>query len=129
MNLAAIGAAQRYVAMDAAECLKQFMRDGRPDPDCLTRMVSDLERLRLSSPRGLQSRLTIVGEMAALLFQNGSIEAAVELEEIWTHLTLALPFVTLCTYPVECFQNEARRLKFTRVCDKHRAITHTTPPI
>jgi DNA-binding NarL/FixJ family response regulator len=129
MNLAAIGAAQRYVAMDAAECLKQFMRDGRPDPDCLTRMVGDLERLRLSSPRGLQSRLTIVGEMAALLFQNGSIEAAVELEKIWTHLTLGLPFVTLCTYPVECFQNEASRLMFTRICDEHRAITHTTPPI
>jgi hypothetical protein len=73
LDLAEIAAQGQYVEMDAAESLSQFMRDGRPDADCLAGIVRDLDRLRLSSPRGPQSRLTILGEMAALLCRMGNM--------------------------------------------------------
>jgi DNA-binding NarL/FixJ family response regulator len=71
IDVSAMREFQQYVVMDAAECLRQFMRDGQPDFDFLADIVGDLDRLRLSSSRGPQSRLTIVGEMA-VLFLRGS---------------------------------------------------------
>ena len=104
MDLAAMTAQGQYVVMDAAESLPQFMRDGRPDADRLADIVADLDRLRLSFARGPQSRLTIFGEMAVLLCRDGNVEAAVEVERIWNKLTRSLPFLTVCSYPIECFQ-------------------------
>ena len=111
--------------MDAAESLSQFMRDGRPDADCLADIVRDLDRLRLSFPRGQQSRLTIFGEMAVLLCRDGNVEAAVEVERIWSKLTRSLPFLTVCSYPIECFQDEDSRKLFPSVCAEHCAVNHT----
>lgn len=115
----------QYVVLDAAESLSQFMRDGRPDADCLADVVGGLDRLRLSSARGPQSRLTIFGEMAVLLCRNGNVEAAVEVERIWSDLTRTLSFLTVCSYPIECFQDEGSRKLFPIVCAEHGAVSHT----
>jgi len=125
MDLAAMAAQGQYIVLDAAESLSQFMRDGRPDADCLAHIVGNLDRLRLSSSRGPQSRLTIFGEMAVLLCGNGNVEAAVEVERIWSDLTRPLPFLTVCSYPIECFQDEGSRRLFPSVCAEHRAVSHT----
>ena len=125
MDLAAITAQGQYIVLDAAESLSQFMRDGRPDSSCLAEIVGNLDRLRLSSSRAPQSRLTVFGEMAVLLCQNGNVEAAVEVERIWSDLTRPLPFLTVCSYPIECFQDERSRSLFPSLCGEHRAISHT----
>jgi len=125
LDLPEIAAQGQYVVMDAAESLSQFMRNGRPDADCLAAVVRDLDHLRLSSPRGAQSRLTIVGEMAVILCRDGNIGAAVELERMWSKLTQSLPFLTVCCYPIECFQNEASPELFPSVCAEHCAVNHT----
>jgi DNA-binding NarL/FixJ family response regulator len=125
MDLAAMTAQGQYVVLDAAESLSQFMRDGQPDADCLADIVGGLERLRLSSARGPQSRLTIFGEMAVLLCRNGHVEAAVEVERIWSDLTRPLPFLTVCSYPIECFQDERSQRLFSSVCAEHWAVSHT----
>ena len=114
----------QYIAIDAAEALSQFMRDGHPDPDCLADMIRDMDSLRLSSARGPQSRLTIIGELAVLLCRSGKVEAAVELERIWSKLTEQLPFLTVCSYPVDCFQDNDSREFFPAVCAEHFAVNH-----
>ena len=125
MDLEAMAAQGQYVVLDAAESLLQFMRDGRPDADRLADIVGGLDRLRLSSARGPKSRLTIFGEMAALLSRNGNVEAAVEVERIWNDLTRPLPFLTVCSYPIECFEDEGSRKLFPSVCAEHWAVSHT----
>jgi DNA-binding NarL/FixJ family response regulator len=125
IDVTSMAAREQYVVMDAAESLAQFMRTGRPDPDRLADIVRDLDRLRLSSGRGPQSRLTIFGEMAVLLYQDGNVEAAVEVEQIWNDLTRSLPFLTVCSYPIECFQGERAGQSFPSVCAEHRAVNHT----
>jgi len=115
----------QYVLLDAAESLSQFMRDGRPDPDRLADIVGGLERLRLSSVRGPQTRLTVFGQVAVPLCWNGNVEAAVEVERMWNDLTRHLPIFTVCSYPIECFQDERSRKFFPSVCAEHWAINHT----
>jgi DNA-binding NarL/FixJ family response regulator len=125
MDLAAMTAQEQYVVMDAAESLSHFMRDGRTDASRLSDVVADLDRLRLSSPRGPQSRLTVFGEMAGLLCRDGRFAAAVEVERIWNNLTRSLPFLTVCSYPIECFMDETSRKMVPIVCAEHLAISHS----
>jgi DNA-binding NarL/FixJ family response regulator len=124
MDLDALTAREQYVVFDAAESLAQFMRNGRPDPDLVAGIVADLDRLRVST-RGPQSRLTLFGEMAVILCRNGNMEAAAELEHIWSDLTRPLPFFTVCSYPGECFQDPQSREFFPKVCAAHYAVSHT----
>ena len=125
MDLAAMTTEGRYVVMDAVESLSQFMRNGQPDAGCLADIVASLDRLRLSYTRGPQSRLTLFGEMAVPLFRDGNVEAVVEVERIWTKLTQSLPFLTICSYPIACFFNEASQKWFPNVCAEHVAVCHT----
>jgi DNA-binding NarL/FixJ family response regulator len=125
MDLAAMTAQGQYVVMDAAESLSHFMRDGRPDATRLADVVADLDRLRLSSARGPQSRLTVFGEMAGLLCRDGHFAAAVEVERIWNNQTRSLPFLTACGYPIECFVDDTSRKMFPIVCAEHVAISHS----
>jgi len=124
LYLAAMAAQGQYVALDAVEALSQFMRDGRPDADCLAGIVENLERSRVSSPRGTQSRLTIFGEMAPLLLRDGNVEAAVEVERLWNRFTQSLPFFTVCGYPIDCLHDEGSKV-FPNVCAEHCAVNHT----
>jgi DNA-binding NarL/FixJ family response regulator len=124
IDLTAMMSQGQYIAMDAAESLSQFMRNGRPDADGLADIVASLDRLRVSTANP-QARLTVFGEMAALLYRDGNIEASVEVERIWNALTRSLQFLTICSYPVACFQTGASGKVLPSVCGEHSAACHT----
>jgi hypothetical protein len=109
--------------MDAAESLSQFMRNGRPDANCLAKIIHDLDQMRLSAG-GPDSRITIFGEMAVLLFQEHNVDAVLEVERIWSDLTRPLSFFTVCSYPIECFHNRRSPALFHATCAEHSAISH-----
>jgi DNA-binding NarL/FixJ family response regulator len=123
MDLAALAEQGKYVAQDSALALSLIMRDGRPDEGRLAAMIDGLERLRLASPKGPQSRLTIFGDMSGSLCRHGDFAAALELERIWDELTRALPFFTVCSYPIDCFEHSDARNQLSHVCAQHSAIT------
>jgi DNA-binding NarL/FixJ family response regulator len=122
-DLAEAAAQGRYIEQDAAESLSQFMRNERPDPELLAGIVADLDRMRLSAG-GERVRLTIFGDMAVQLWRNGNQSGALELERLWSKLTQDLPFNTVCSYSVECFQDDESTRLFPHVCAVHGAISH-----
>ena len=124
MDLAVLAEREQYVATDSALFLSQVMRDGRPDKGRLAEMVHGLERLRLAVPNGPRGRVTIVGDTSGSLCRNGNFEAALELERIWNELTRALPFFTVCCYPIECFEHSDARNVLANVCAEHSAVNH-----
>jgi len=123
MNLAMLAERGQYVAQDSALALSQVMHGGGPDEGRLAEVINGLERLRLAFPKGPRSRLTIFGDMAVPLCRNGNFEAALELERSWNALTRALPFFTVCSYPIDCFQHSEARYQMPSVCDEHSAVT------
>jgi DNA-binding NarL/FixJ family response regulator len=125
MNLAVLAEREQYVAMDSALALLQVMHDGRPDKERLAEIVHGLDRLRLAVPNGPRGRLTIFGDMSVSLCRNGNFEAALELERTWNELTRALPFFTVCSYPIRCFEHSEGRNLFPNVCAEHSAVSHT----
>src|SRR4030095_586475 len=111
----------QYVAQDSALALSQVMHAGRPDKAHLAEIIHGLDRLRLTAPNG-PGRLTIFGDITVSLCRNGDFEAALELEPIWNELTRALPFFTVCSYPIDCFEHSARN-QLPKVCAEHSAVT------
>jgi DNA-binding NarL/FixJ family response regulator len=124
MNLAVLAEREQYVAMDSALSLSQVMRDGRPDKDRIAEMIRGLDRLRLAVPNGPRARLTIIGDMSGSLCRTGHFEAALELERTWDELTRALPFFTVCVYPIACFEHSEARNQLPNVCAAHSAVSH-----
>jgi DNA-binding NarL/FixJ family response regulator len=123
MNVAALAERGQYVAQDSALALSQVMHDGRPDEERLAEVIHGLDRLRLAGPNGPGGRLTIFGDMTVSLCRNGDFEAALEIERIWNELTRALPFFTVCSYPIACFEHSEARDQLANVCAAHSAVT------
>lgn len=109
-GVAASGTA-RLVDLDAEAVLEGLLRDGRPDPEVfdlvLGRLVGGLSR------QGATTRA--FGEMVGLLTARGEIDAALELEQLWSGLQSRFGFPLLCAYPVTCVAAGWRK----QVCATH----------
>jgi hypothetical protein len=123
-DLAAMRADARYCEFDAADAISQVMRNGRLDRGEVARMVDDLERLRLGSGPRARTHLTLFGEMAGLLLQDGHPEAAVQLEQTWGELTRALPYHTICSYSARTLHAERYPDVWMAMCAEHSAVCH-----
>jgi excisionase family DNA binding protein len=108
----------RYVALDAAETLAQFMRDGAPDAglfnDTVCRVISRTDR----HGHGMR----IFGEMVALLVAQGNPDAAIRLEELWNQLQTKYPFSLLCGYRMEEMRGEALAAVLVDACAEHSSV-------
>lgn len=111
----------KYLSLDVEDALSKLMVEGRVDASRVAAVVDDLERRRLAV--GSESGLTIVGEMAAALCRDGKFSAAIQLERLWDDLTRALPFLTVCVYPTECFRQGDPEL-FLHTCVPHSAVCY-----
>jgi KaiC/GvpD/RAD55 family RecA-like ATPase len=123
-DLASIKDLGQYIAWDAADALARIMRNGLPDVDRLAELVAAVERSRLAFTDRASSRVTILGELSVLLCRSGNAEGAIQLERLWSRLTSSLPFLTLCFYPDQCFQDTPHPDLFSKVCAEHWAVSH-----
>jgi CheY-like chemotaxis protein len=123
-DLEAIKAQGRYIAWDAADALARIMRNGLPEVDPLNELIEAVERSRLAFTDRASSRVTIFGELSVVLCRSGNAEGAIQLERLWNRLTSTLPFLTLCGYPVQCFQDASHPDLFSKVCAEHWAVSH-----
>jgi PAS domain S-box-containing protein len=108
----------QYVALDAADTLKQFMVDGMPDPDRFHQVVGDV------IARSMQTwpRLRAFGEMVALLAVEGHETAAVRLESLWNDLQQQRAFTLMCAYPIQQLGGEGLAQFVHDVAREHSRI-------
>jgi hypothetical protein len=97
------------------------MAGGRLDADRMAIFVDNLERSRLAASA---SSVTIVGEPAQLLCEDGDPETAIQLEQVWHDLTRRRPFFTVCPCPIECFSTGDESDLFPRLCAPHSVVCH-----
>jgi CheY-like chemotaxis protein len=114
---------KRYLAIDAADALSRFMRNGLPDPDRLADLARELDAYRRAESEGAGAQLTVCGNMVVSLSEDGNAPAVIALERLWNELTRHLPFLTLCGYTSCCFPDGAPGL-WSAVCTEHRALSH-----
>lgn len=112
----------RYVALDASETLRTFMRRGRPDRKRFVSVVGGLvDRLTVAAV-GESPQVAAYGEMVALLWAEGHTEAALQLEHLWNELAETRSFNLHCAYPMSLFPNAGDDALITAVCASHALV-------
>ena len=112
----------RYCALDAAETLSGFMTQGVLNAARFHSFMGYILSSIKPSAEGKPLRVVIFGEMVALLWADGNIDAALELEQLWNDLARSHAFQLYCAYPMKSFNQETHRQGFLNICAKHSHI-------
>lgn len=112
----------RYIPLDAAETLARIMRDDRPDAVCFADVIGRvMSRASLAAGRE-NPRISAFGEMVALLWAQGQMNAAVRLEQLWNDLAQTHSFILRCAYPMSGFDREDHSALFLKICAEHSHV-------
>ena len=109
------------VMRDAREAADALLIDGRVAAHRFDKVIGDLVREAAGSGRPLRA----YGEIVALLWADGHVRAALELEELWNQLGREVDFSLYCAYPRSWVEAEGEA--FHEVCRRHTAIV--APPV
>jgi MEDS: MEthanogen/methylotroph, DcmR Sensory domain len=120
VDLLASRRTSRLLTLDADVALSALMRDGRPHAAELDARVGGL----IDSATEDGSRVRIFGEMVAVLWEQGNVSAAIELESLWNELGEHRRFSLLCAYPLGGI-GDMPLGDVHDVCDLH---SHLLPP-
>jgi len=123
VDLAAAVRSGTYLALDASDMVHALMRGGQLDRDAFDRVVGGL--IQRAGQQGRPVRA--YGEMVALLWDAGLVNAAVELEEMWDSLGLRHSFSLFCSYPASSMSGDGHLAAFAEVCRLHRAVVGGWP--
>ncbi len=118
IDLQAMRAAGRYIALDACATLSEFMVDDVPQADAFERVVGGaLDRLA-----GDGRRVRAFGEMVAVLAGAGNFDGALSLELLWNDLVRTRSFSLFCAYPLATFSGEGHSKTLHDVASAHDHI-------
>jgi hypothetical protein len=105
-----------YLALDAGQTLRQLMAAERLDPAAFDRVIGDVIRRAGAGGRPIRT----FGEMVALLWDDGLVNEAVQLEALWEELGGRHPFSLLCGYRAASMARDIDA--YAEVCRLHGEI-------
>jgi hypothetical protein len=108
--------------LDAADTMRTFLLDGQVDRDAFEGIVG--EHLRQASASGRHVRA--YGEMVALLWDEGNVLGAIDLEQAWNDLATTLTFDLFCAYPAAATARADHAEALHRVCGLHSSVVPTS---
>jgi hypothetical protein len=112
----------RYQAIDAAALLHRFTVTGEVDPVSFEAEVGQVIKAAGAGGRPVR----VYGEMVALLWEAGQLNAALEVENLWNGLARDIPFGLYCGYPETPATGPAsQRAALAEVCRLHAAVVGT----
>ena len=113
----------RYVSLDVVETLSTFMVNDHPDPARFLKVASNLIAAAPKASSGVRPRVAACGECAPTLWEQGKVDAAVEVEHLWDEIAKHRDVDILCGYVLSSFQREQQRHIYERICAKHSAVS------
>src|SRR5262249_13680965 len=106
--------AGRYRSLDADETLESFMRDRYVNPGIFL-TVSDM----ISSAARAGRPVYVYGEMVGLLWNDGNIAAALDLESLWNRMARRHRFTLFCGYSRTSLEARGDLASAKGMCDRH----------
>lgn len=112
----------RCVALDAAAMLEKISSKGAIDAhlfqETVARRIDDIDK---ACGPGERPRVVAFGEMVALLWAQGRVASAIQLEQHWNDLAARRQFSLCCAYPMQSFGN-SHAASFLRICAQHSRV-------
>jgi len=96
----------RYIPLDVAETLATIMANDLPDPVRFLKVTGDLFAAAAKAAKGEHPRVAACGEGALILWAQGKVDAAIQLEHLWDEIAKTCNVDILCGYVLESFQRE-----------------------
>jgi hypothetical protein len=122
-NLAAARDSGEYLTLDAGETVRELMDAGQVDGAAFDRVIGGLVRQAGTGGRPVR----LYGEMVALLWDDGLVNAAIELEAMWVELGRTHSFSLFCSYPAGSVTGVGYLDAFAAVCRLHREVVGLSP--
>lgn len=108
----------RLVLLDAASTLSACLDAGRVDRQAFHQTIGSVIHDASAGGRAVDA----YGEMVALLWEDGDVAAAIELEHAWNELATEMPFTLLCAYRSESVVGHEVAGALQEVCDLHTSV-------
>jgi len=112
-----------YLALDASETMRQFMAADRLDSAAFDRVIGGLIRQAGEGGRPV----CVYGEMVALLWDDGLVSDAAQLEAMWDELGRRHPFSLFCGYRADSVTRGGHLDAFAEVCRLHQEVVGLSP--
>ena len=118
-----VAAARRngtLVCLDAARLAQRLTRAGRVD-----RAEFDAQlRPAILAAGEAPGPVRVYGEIVAVLWAAGQVNAVLELEGFWNELGREIPFSLYCGYPRQSVESSQHHGAISEVCRLHTAVVH-----
>ena len=121
LDMAAAISEGRYISLDAIEVLSQVMVNGMPDRVRVLERLGDLIVTATETSKVEHSRVVFFGECVQLLWEQGNLDAAIELEKLGNKLTKIHEVDLLCGYFLDKPGVEIEDNFVQQVCAEHSA--------
>ena len=121
-DLSALASMGRYLSLDAQQTLSQFFTGGDLDARRFNDLIGGHLLQAAQASASSEPRVTVFGEMVALLWAQGDYQAAIRLEQLWNELGTRHSFSLRCSYPMSSFDKPEHTELFTRVCSQHSSV-------
>jgi len=109
------------VLFDAGEAMDCLLVDGHPAPHRFDKLIGELVREAAAGDRPVRA----YGEIVALMWADGYVTAALELESMWNGLGRDVDFSLYCAYPNALVGDERHAASVHEVCRQHSAVVRT----
>jgi DNA-binding NarL/FixJ family response regulator len=118
MDIVASTEQGRYIALDADEMLSAFMKNDLPDASRFLKAVGDLIAVGARGTAGDQSRVSICGECAPMLWAQGKTDAAIQVEQLCNQVIKRYGIDMLCGFSLNSFYREEDKQVFLKIHDE-----------
>lgn len=125
-DLEAAIAENRYIALDAASTVSNFMVSGKPDRVRVLRGIGDVFARAMETARGKVPRVAACGECSPLLYAEGKADAAIQIERLTNQVGGLYEVDILCGYSSTVFQGKEGRSALQQIQAEH-SVTHRQP--
>ena len=121
-DLTALASSGRYLSLDAEQTLSQFFKNYTVDAGRFIDLIGGHLLKAAQASASSEPRVTVFGEMVALLWERGAYQAAIRLEQLWNEVGTRHSFSLRCAYPMNSFDKSEHTELFVRVCSQHSSI-------
>jgi PAS domain S-box-containing protein len=111
----------RYIALDAADILCEFMVRGRPDPLRFSGATGRLIARAAAASRDENHRVVVFEEIAALLLAEKNPEAAVAVDNLWTDLAATYASSLHSAHAARAFRRDESLNSSAKTYQQHSA--------
>jgi len=111
-----------YLSLDVSDALSKFMVHDWPDSAQLSKLAGGLINRAIQASRRGHPRVAACGECAPILWAQGKVEAAIQVEHLWDDIARNHDINILCGYLANGFQLTENRQIYKRICREHSAV-------